>query len=86
MQSTAMQLKMGDMLTDGSIVTSITRSEGLTFARLHDGRRLVCPDSYLLDVRRAPSAKGPGSEPEALDFDGWVRPRGRPLEVVKRSA
>lgn len=52
----AMNLRLGDVLTDGTVVASLSRSQGNTYAKLHDGRRLICPDFYLLGVHR-PSAE-----------------------------
>jgi hypothetical protein len=55
----AMKLKIGDVLSEGTTVTSLSRSGGHVYAKLDDGRRLICPDHYLLGVTRAPQEKGP---------------------------
>ena len=61
----AKRLKVGDILSDGSVVVSIVRSEGITQAEV---RRqcgtvlLVVPDTYLLGVTK-PQAPDNAPEP-----------------------
>jgi hypothetical protein len=62
----AMKLKIGDVLSEGTTVISLSRSGGHVYAKLDDGRRLVCPDHYLLGITRAPKEKGPEVAPETL--------------------
>jgi hypothetical protein len=58
-QIKAMKLRIGDVLSEGTTVISLSRSGGHVYAKLDDGRRLVCPDHYLLGVTRASKEKGP---------------------------
>jgi hypothetical protein len=62
----AMKLKIGDVLSEGTTVISLSRSGGHVYAKLDDGRRLICPDHYLLGVTRAGKEKGLEVPPEAL--------------------
>ena len=48
----AMNLRVADVLSDGTVIASLSRSQGHTYARLEDGRRLIAPDQYLLGVTR----------------------------------
>lgn len=55
----AKRMKIGDVLNEGTRVVSLARKGGHTFAKLDDDRQLVCVDSFLLGVTRAPKEKGP---------------------------
>lgn len=61
----AMKLRIGDMLSDGTVIASISRTDGHVYAMLEDGRKLVCPDHYLLGVTRAPKDESPEIAPGA---------------------
>ena len=50
----AMKLRLGDILSDGTVIASLSRSQGHTYAKLDDGRRMIAPDHYLLGITRAP--------------------------------
>jgi len=58
----AMNLKLGDVLSDGTIVASLSRSQGHTYAKLNDGRRLIAPDYMLLGVKRPPKSASKAPE------------------------
>jgi hypothetical protein len=62
----AMKLRVADVLSDGTVIASLSRSQGHTYAKLTDGRRLVAPDHYLLGITRpkAQDAQGPEDEPQ----------------------
>lgn len=62
----AMKLKVGDVLSEGTTVISLSRSGGHIYAKLDDGRRLMCPDHYILGITRAPKEKGLEENPETL--------------------
>jgi hypothetical protein len=62
----AMKLKIGDVLSEGTTVISLSRSGGHVYAKLDDGRRLVCPDHTLLGIDRPPKEKGLEVAPETL--------------------
>jgi len=63
----AMRLKIGDVLSDGTVISSLSRSQGNTYAKLNDGRRLICPDHYLLGITRPKmDVKAPQSPSNAL--------------------
>jgi hypothetical protein len=47
----AMYLKFGDVLSDGTIVASLSRSQGNTYVKLNDGRRLIAPDHALMGLK-----------------------------------
>ncbi len=55
-QISAMQLRIRDVLTDGAAVASVSRSQGHTYAKLDDGRRLICEDHFILCVDRPAKA------------------------------
>ena len=50
----AMKLRVGDILSDGTVIASLSRSQGHTYAKLEDGRKLIASDHYLLGVTRGP--------------------------------
>ena len=50
----AMKLRLGDILSDGTVIASLSRSQGHTYAKLDDGRRMIAPDHYLLGITRGP--------------------------------
>jgi hypothetical protein len=52
-----MNLRVKDVLSDGTVVASLSRSDGHTYAKLEDGRRLIAPDHYLLGVTRERSGE-----------------------------
>lgn len=67
----ASKLRINDQLREGTRVTSLSRSQGHTYAKLDDGRRLIAPDHYILWVAQRPAApddreKGPQSAIEAI--------------------
>ncbi len=51
----AMDLLPQDHLSDGSIIATLSRSQGHTYATLEDGRQLIAPDHYLIGVTRPKS-------------------------------
>lgn len=53
-QVKAMKLRLGDILSDGTVIASLSRSQGHTYAKLDDGRKLIASDHYLLGVTRGP--------------------------------
>jgi len=67
-----MNLEIGDILSDGSVIASLSRSQGQTFAKMESGARLVAPDYYLLGVTRTKSpdkaTEGPESPLEAPEL------------------
>jgi len=70
----AMNLDIGDILSDGSVIASLSRSQGHTYAKMESGARLIAPDYYLLGVTRAPKTP---KAPSPTDGSG----RGlKPLE------
>jgi hypothetical protein len=65
----AMNLELGDILSDGSVIASLSRSQGHTYAKLESGARLIAPDYYLLGVTRpkTPDSPAPTSDaPQAI--------------------
>lgn len=62
----AMKLRPADILSDGSIVSAVTRREGRTYAKLHDGRNLIAPDTYLLGITRPKAPEAPEEPLEAF--------------------
>jgi len=67
----ASALRINDQLREGTRVTSLSRSQGHTYAKLDDGRRLIAPDHYLLWVAERPRSpddriEGPQSAIEAI--------------------
>lgn len=58
----AMKLRVGDILSDGHIVASLSRSQGHTYVVLEDGRHLEVPDHYVLGVTRPSSSPVEASE------------------------
>jgi hypothetical protein len=76
----AMNLRVRDMLSDGTVIASLSRSQGHTYAKLIDGRRLIAPDHYLLGVTRPKPPDGPGEGPGGLleGAEGMGRANGRP--------
>lgn len=63
-----MHLELGDILSDGSVIASLSRSQGHTYAKMESGARLIAPDYYLLGVRRAPKTT---NAPNPTDGPGW---------------
>ena len=59
----AMNLELGDILSDGSVIASLSRSQGQTYAKMESGARLVAPDYYLIGVTRTKSPDRAPSEP-----------------------
>lgn len=45
-------LLKGDRLSDGSTIAALHREGGQTYADLDDGRQIVLPDRYVLNVYR----------------------------------
>jgi hypothetical protein len=76
----AMNLRVRDMLSDGTVIASLSRSQGHTYAKLIDGRRLIAPDHYLLGVTRPAPPDGPRDGPSGLleGAEGAGRANGRP--------
>jgi hypothetical protein len=68
------------MLSDGTVIASLSRSQGNTYAKLTDGRRLIAPDHYLLGVTRPKAPDGPPQGPSGLleGTEGAGRTNGRP--------
>jgi hypothetical protein len=58
----AMNLELGDILSDGSVIASLSRSQGQTYAKMESGARLIAPDYFLLGVTRP---KAPDDAPES---------------------
>jgi hypothetical protein len=46
-----MYLKFGDVLSDGTVVASLSRSQGNTYVKLNDGRRVIAPDHTLMGLK-----------------------------------
>jgi hypothetical protein len=80
----AMNLHVRDMLSDGTVIASLSRSQGHTYAKLTDGRRLIAPDHYLLGVTRPKPPDGPQDGPSGLleGAEGAGRANGRPTPSV----
>jgi hypothetical protein len=57
-----MNLELGDILSDGSVIASLSRSQGNTYAKMESGARLIAPDFYLLGITRT---KTPDRAPES---------------------
>jgi hypothetical protein len=47
-------------------VSAVTRREGRTYAKLHDGRNLIAPDTYLLGITRPKAPEAPEEPLEAF--------------------
>lgn len=73
MQIPAMQLQIRDVLSDGTAIASVTRSQGQTFATLEDGRRMICRDNFVLCIDRPSLEKDEKKGPEAPDLFGGPR-------------
>jgi hypothetical protein len=76
----AMNLRVRDMLSDGTVIASLSRSQGHTYAKLIDGRRLIAPDHYLLGVTRPKPPDDPLERAVGLleGAEGAGRINGRP--------
>ncbi len=69
----AMDLMPQDQLSDGSVIATLSRSGGHTFATLEDGRQLIAPDHYLLGVTR----------PKSPDREDTLEGRSGALEATE---
>ena len=65
----ALKIQPGDILSDGTEVLTVSRSQGNTHCKLADGRRLIAPDHYLLGITRATKVKGAQETPDALNLE-----------------
>jgi hypothetical protein len=63
-----MYLEIGDILSDGSVIASLSRSQGHTYAKMESGARLIAPDYYLLGVKRGPKTT---KAPNPTSGSGW---------------
>jgi hypothetical protein len=64
-----MNLELGDILSDGSVIASLSRSQGNTYAKMESGARLIAPDHYLIGVTRTKTTdKAPSDTVEAADL------------------
>lgn len=63
-----MNLEIGDILSDGSVIASLSRSQGHTYAKMESGARLIAPDYYLLGVSRGSKAT---KATAPTDGSGW---------------
>jgi hypothetical protein len=70
MQISAMQLQIRDVLTDGTVVASVSRSQGHTYAKMEDGRQLICADHFILCIDRPPVA--PDNAMDGDKYEGAV--------------
>jgi hypothetical protein len=61
----AMNLELGDILSDGSVIASLSRSQGHTYAKLESGARLIAPDHYLIGVTRTKATESPAPTSDA---------------------
>ena len=69
MQISAMQLRIRDVLTDGTVVASVSRSQGHTYAKMADGRQLICQDHFILCVDRPAHAPDDHGRPSQGDVE-----------------
>lgn len=63
-----MNLEIGDILSDGSVIASLSRSQGQTYAKMESGARLIAPDYYLLGVKRPSKTT---KAPDPTDGSSW---------------